>query len=70
MEINITINGVEKKIDRGSISVYDLVTREEGIPVELVAIQLNGDIVAAELFENTKLKNGDKIEFAYFMGGG
>ena len=68
--MTVTINGTERSFDNGGISVYELLMREEGIPLGLVSVQLNGDIVDAKLFEKTQLKDGDKVEFAYFMGGG
>ena len=68
--MTVTINGTKRSFDNGSISVYELLMREEGIPLGLVSVQLNGDIVDANSFEKTQLKEGDKVEFAYFMGGG
>jgi sulfur carrier protein len=68
--MTITVNGTERSYEKGGISVYELLMGEEGIPLGLVSVQLNGDIIDANLFEKTKLKNGDKLEFAYFMGGG
>ena len=68
--MTVTINGAERSFEKGGISVYELLMGEEGIPLGLVSVQLNGDIIDPNLFEKTELKNGDKLEFAYFMGGG
>ncbi len=68
--MTLTINGAERTFEKEGISVYELLMREEGIPLGLVSVQLNGNIVDSKLFEKTNLKSGDKVEFAYFMGGG
>jgi len=33
-------------------------------------VELNGDILEREQFEATCVKDGDAVEFLYFMGGG
>ena len=68
--MTLTINGSERNFEKNGISVYELLMGEEGIPLGLVSVQLNGDIIDSKLFEKTHLKNGDRVEFAYFMGGG
>jgi sulfur carrier protein len=68
--MTVKINVTKRRFENGSISVYELLMGEEGIPLGLVSVQLNGDILDAKLFEKTQLKDGDKVEFAYFMGGG
>jgi len=37
---------------------------------DMVSIQLNGDFVIRENYDSTLLKEGDEIDFLYFMGGG
>jgi sulfur carrier protein len=37
---------------------------------EYVTVELNGDILEREQFEVTCVKDGDVLEFLYFMGGG
>jgi sulfur carrier protein len=36
----------------------------------MVSIELNGQILKRSMFENTALKDGDKIEFLFFAAGG
>ena len=36
----------------------------------MVSVQLNGEFVAKENFGGTALKEGDAVDFLYFMGGG
>lgn len=37
---------------------------------EMVTIQVNEDFVEREDYEKTQLKEGDRVDFLYFMGGG
>lgn len=37
---------------------------------DYVTVQLNDEFVAKEDFETLLLKDGDVVEFLYFMGGG
>jgi sulfur carrier protein len=37
---------------------------------DMVSVELNGEILERSLFESTLLKEGDRVEFLYFMGGG
>jgi sulfur carrier protein len=36
----------------------------------MVSVELNGEILERTLFGTTLLKDGDRVEFLYFMGGG
>ena len=35
-----------------------------------VTVELNGEILERAAFGTTRVKNGDVVEFLYFMGGG
>ena len=37
---------------------------------EMVSVEINGQILRRPEFDTTALKEGDKVEFLYFMGGG
>ena len=37
---------------------------------EMVTIQVNEDFVEREDYEKIQLKEGDRVDFLYFMGGG
>ncbi len=37
---------------------------------QMVSVELNGQILKRSEFETTKLKDDDKVEFLYYMGGG
>ena len=37
---------------------------------EMVTIQVNEDFVEREDYEKIQMKEGDRVDFLYFMGGG
>lgn len=68
--MNVTVNGKEKTIADGNISVVELLSKEKVETPDMVSVQLNGKILKRDFFENTQLNDGDQVEFLYFMGGG
>ena len=67
--MKLTINGENKEYD-SSLSVSDLLKRENVQMPETVSVQLNEEFVAQEHYASTQLKEGDEVNFLYFMGGG
>ena len=67
--MNITVAGVKKEVADG-LTVAQLVTDEKVETPEYVTVTVNDDFVNHNQFEGTVLKDGDNIEFLYFMGGG
>ena len=41
-----------------------------GIEDEMVSVQVNEEFAEREDWESIQLKEGDKVDFLYFMGGG
>lgn len=68
--MTIKVNGEEQNIDQDSISVSELLIRNNVKQPEMVSVQLNGAFVEKDLFSTTKLNSNDEIDFLYFMGGG
>jgi len=69
--MQLTVNGKPATIDgRENISVALLLTELKVQQPDYVTVELNGDILERENFAATNVRNGDKIEFLYFMGGG
>lgn len=64
-----TIAGVNKEIAEGT-TIAKLIADEKVENAEYVTVTLNDDFLDKEAFENTIIKDGDNIEFLYFMGGG
>ena len=67
--MNITVAGVKKEVADG-LTVAQLVTDEKVETPEYVTVTINDDFVDHGQFEETVLKDGDTVEFLYFMGGG
>ena len=67
--MNLVINGKETNIS-DSLTVSRLLARENVQMPDMVSVELNGQILKRTKFEETLLKNDDKVEFLYFMGGG
>ena len=67
--MNLIINGKETNITEG-LTVSELLIKENVQMPDMVSVELNGLILKRNELEQTSLKNNDKVEFLYFMGGG
>jgi len=68
--MKLTVNGKEQCVDQDPISVTDLLKICAVDQPDMVSVQHNGEFVNREDFGNTPVKDGDEIDFLYFMGGG
>ncbi len=68
--MELTINGEIKVLSEAGLSITELLSVENVKSPDMVSVQLNGEFVARALFPDTILKNGDELDFLYFMGGG
>jgi sulfur carrier protein len=69
--MTITINGKETAIVVNPDRTIESLLEELDVSQRLyVTVELNGDILDRSAFETTPVKEGDVIEFLYFMGGG
>lgn len=67
--MNITVAGEKKTVNDG-LTVAQLVIDEKVETPEYVTVTINDEFVESGAFESTVLKDGDSVEFLYFMGGG
>ncbi|RHO50611.1 sulfur carrier protein ThiS [Clostridium sp. AM09-51] len=67
--MKITVAGVNKEV-ADDLTVAQLVIDEKVETPEYVTVTINDEFVESGAFESTKLKDGDVVEFLYFMGGG
>lgn len=67
--MKLTVNGESIDI-RDGLNVIELLAEREVKMPEMVSVELNGEILDRSTFESTTLKDGDSVEFLYFMGGG
>ncbi len=63
------LNGEKRILDRENISIAEFLTNEGVNSLDTVTVQLNSEYLPKERF-NQNLKDGDEVEFVYFMGGG
>lgn len=68
-EMTITVVG-EKKEYKDGLTLPELIVKENVDMPEYVTVSINEEFVATEDKEKTVLKDGDNVEFLYFMGGG
>ena len=61
------ING--QKLELNELKFMDFI-KEKGLKIELIALELNGEIIPKSEFENLILKENDKAEIVSFVGGG
>ena len=67
--MKITVAGERKEVNDG-ITVAGLIELEKVETPEYVTVSVNEEFIENEAFASTVLKEGDEIEFLYFMGGG
>ncbi len=67
--MKLVINGKDVQ-SKDNLSVTELLAEQEVKMPDMVSVEINGSILRRTEFDNTSLKEGDKVEFLYFMGGG
>ena len=65
----ITVAGNKKEV-KDNLTVAELIVQENVETPLYVTVSLNDEFVENGAFESTTLKDGDTVEFLYFMGGG
>ena len=69
--MNLTVNGKPATVaGENPVSVVELLELLQVAQREYVSVELNGDILDRGDFEGATVKEGDTVEFLYFMGGG
>lgn len=65
----ITVAGEKKEVN-DNLKLVDLIAQENVEMPEYVTVSINDEFVPGDAKETTVLKEGDNVEFLYFMGGG
>jgi thiamine biosynthesis protein ThiS len=68
MPIKILFNGKEEILEN-EISIQELL-KKKNIRPEVVTVELNEKIIDRKDYQISIVKEGDKLELVYFMGGG
>jgi len=63
----ISVNGKSEEIQASFL--LDLL-RVKQIEPQMVAVELNDIMIDRDRLDSTGLKDGDRVEFLFFMGGG
>lgn len=65
----ITVNGEVQEVQSG-ISLTELIKQNNVEQPEMVSVQVNDDFVDPTEWDSLEIKEGDTVDFLYFMGGG
>ena len=68
--MKIKVNGEERSIEKETLTISTLLDSENVKMPEMVSVEYNGEMLERENFSTQSLKDGDVVEFLYFMGGG
>ena len=67
--MGITVAGDKKEVN-DAITVSELLVQENVETPQYVTVSVNDDFIDKAEFDTYALKEGDSVEFLYFMGGG
>ena len=65
----IYVNGDAQEVNL-PLSVSELINNSNVQQPEMVSVQVNEEFAEREDWDTIQLKEGDKVDFLYFMGGG
>ena len=65
----IYVNGDAQEV-KLPLNVSELIKQSDVQQPDMVSVQVNEEFAEREDWENIQLKEGDKVDFLYFMGGG
>ena len=65
--MQVKINGKAEEISGGS--VLDLL-QAKNIEPQMVAVEVNDTMIDRDHLATTRLNEGDRVEFLFYMGGG
>lgn len=68
--MRITVNGKEESLETESILLPDLLRLKKVKQPEMVSVELNGGVLKQREIPATRVRDGDILEFLYFIGGG
>ena len=65
----IIVNGEAQEVQL-PLTLTELIKQNDVQQPEMVSIQVNEDFVDRSEWDNIQIKEGDTVDFLYFMGGG
>ncbi len=67
--MTITVSGEKKEVKEG-LTLPELIEIEDVENPIYVTVSINDEFIETAKKDSTVLKDGDNVEFLYFMGGG
>mgnify|MGYP002624687938 FL=1 len=67
--MTITVAGTKKEVKDG-LTLPELIEQEKVETPQYVTVSINEEFIQKDAETATVLKEGDSVEFLYFMGGG
>ena len=65
----IIVNGEAQEVQL-PLTLTELIKQNDVQQPEMVSVQVNEDFVDRSEWDNIQIKEGDTVDFLYFMGGG
>ena len=65
----ITVNGESQEVNL-PLSLTELIKQNNVEQPDMVSVQVNDDFVNRTEWDGIQIKDGDNVDFLYFMGGG
>ena len=65
----ITVNGELQEVNL-PLSLTELIKQNNVEQPDMVSVQVNDDFVDRTEWDGIQIKDGDNVDFLYFMGGG
>ena len=69
MVAKITVNGESQEVQL-PLSLTELIKQNDVQQPEMVSVEVNDDFVDRAEWDGLQIKEGDTVDFLYFMGGG
>ncbi|RKM57601.1 sulfur carrier protein ThiS [Butyrivibrio sp. CB08] len=67
--MRITVGGEKRDVDE-ALTIRKLIEIDKVETPEYVTVSVNEEFISKDVFDSYSLKDGDEVEFLYFMGGG
>ena len=69
MVAKVIVNGEPQEVQL-PLSLTELIRQNDVQQPEMVSVQVNDDFVDRNEWDTLLIKEGDSVDFLYFMGGG
>jgi thiamine biosynthesis protein ThiS len=66
--MHVELNG--KRVELEGVSTIGDLLRSKDLKPRMVAVELNGEIIARDRFDEQTINEGDQLEIVHFVGGG